>query len=181
MLEIKSYNRLSAKEYAKRWALERNPLFYSFSGIGGDCTNFVSQCIFAGSCTMNYTKIFGWYYNSVSDRAPAWTGVPYLHQFITTNKAAGPFGKMAAKDEMELGDVVQLGDENGHFYHSLIVTGFVSNDLLLSTHSYDAYNRRMITYTYSQARYIHIEGIRAEAGRDTSKCFERLINGKSFY
>ena len=37
----KPYNRERAVEYARRWALSRNPLFENFSGIGGDCTNFV--------------------------------------------------------------------------------------------------------------------------------------------
>ena len=68
MLVTKEYNRKNALEYARRWALDRNPLFFSFNGIGGDCTNFVSQCIFAGGCIMNYTPTYGWYYISSNDR-----------------------------------------------------------------------------------------------------------------
>ena len=56
------YDRQSAVMYALRWALSRNPEYYSYSGIGGDCTNFVSQCVYAGSGVMNYTPDFGWYY-----------------------------------------------------------------------------------------------------------------------
>ena len=33
------YNRESAVEYALQWADSRNPMYYDFSGIGGDCTN----------------------------------------------------------------------------------------------------------------------------------------------
>ena len=33
------YDRAHAVAYARRWALSRNPLFYDFTGIGGDCTN----------------------------------------------------------------------------------------------------------------------------------------------
>lgn len=43
------YNREKAVEYARRWAYDRNPQYYNFDPIGGDCTNFVSQCLFAGS------------------------------------------------------------------------------------------------------------------------------------
>ena len=50
MLITKPYQRERAVEYARRWALDRNPLFADFSGIGGNCTNFVSQCVLAGSC-----------------------------------------------------------------------------------------------------------------------------------
>ena len=73
------YNRMRAIEYAKRWALSRNPLFFDFTEIGGNCTNFVSQCIFAGAPVMNYTKTFGWYYIDQGNRAPAWSGVDELY------------------------------------------------------------------------------------------------------
>ena len=76
------YDRGAAVDYARRWALSRNPAFYDFSDIGGDCTNFVSQCIYAGAGVMNYTKDTGWYYISSSDRTPSWTGVEYLYDFL---------------------------------------------------------------------------------------------------
>ena len=47
MLITLEYDRARAVEYARRWALARNPLFLDFTGLGGNCTNFVSQCIFA--------------------------------------------------------------------------------------------------------------------------------------
>ncbi len=49
------YDRRRAVEYARRWALSRNPLFVNFAGQGGDCTSFVSQCILAGCGIMNGT------------------------------------------------------------------------------------------------------------------------------
>ena len=42
MLKEREYERRRALEYARRWAYGRNPLFYNFTGIGGDCTNSVS-------------------------------------------------------------------------------------------------------------------------------------------
>ena len=45
LLEI-PYDRKAAVEYADYWAYRRNPKYYAFDDIGGDCTNFVSQCIF---------------------------------------------------------------------------------------------------------------------------------------
>ena len=53
------YDRARAVEYARRWALSRNPLFTDYTGIGGDCTNFVSQAIYAGTCVQNYTRDLG--------------------------------------------------------------------------------------------------------------------------
>ena len=46
------YNREVAVAYARRWALGRNIAYYDFENIGGDCTNFASQCIYAGTPTI---------------------------------------------------------------------------------------------------------------------------------
>lgn len=40
------YDRRAAVLYAHRWAYGRNPAFYDYEGLGGDCTNFASQCAF---------------------------------------------------------------------------------------------------------------------------------------
>ena len=34
------YNRHKAKEYARKWAYLRNPSYYNYDKLGGDCTNF---------------------------------------------------------------------------------------------------------------------------------------------
>ena len=36
-----------AVRYAGKWAYGRNPAYFDFDGLGGDCTNFISQCIYA--------------------------------------------------------------------------------------------------------------------------------------
>ena len=52
---MKEYNRREALRYAKEWAYKRNPKYYNFDRVGGDCTSFVSQCIYAGAGIMNYS------------------------------------------------------------------------------------------------------------------------------
>ena len=47
----KNYDRIRAVLYARKWAFSRNPAYFSFNQIGGDCTNFVSQYLYAGSTT----------------------------------------------------------------------------------------------------------------------------------
>ena len=54
-MEELTYDRAKAVAYAERWALSRNPRYYDFEDIGGDCTNFASQCIYAGAGVMNWT------------------------------------------------------------------------------------------------------------------------------
>ncbi len=171
------YNRQRALEYAVRWAYRRNPLFYDFSEIGGNCTNFVSQCILAGTCAMNFTESFGWYYISPEDRAPSWTGVEFPYNFLTTNEGYGPYGFEAALTELQTGDVVQLQDSEGDYYHSLIVCERDGDELLLATQTYDYLFRPLSTYSFAGARGIHIGGYRS--GEETCNCFSGLYYGIS--
>ncbi len=184
MIVYKEYNRARAVEYAKRWALDRNPLFTNFAGRGGDCTSFVSQSIYAGSCTMNFTPDFGWYYINENDRAPAWSSVRYFYDFITgssgfpaQNGNIGPFGIEVDASGVLEGDVVQLADSTGEFYHTLIITGFSGADTLVSAHTNDALDKPLSSYNYASLRYIHIEGVRLNIADDT--CFTALIEGTS--
>ena len=45
MLALLPYDRAAAVRYAHIWAYGRNPRYYDYESIGGDCTNFASQCI----------------------------------------------------------------------------------------------------------------------------------------
>lgn len=162
-MNYKEYNRENVIRYAKKWAYSRNPKYYNFDSIGGDCTNFVSQCIFAGSNIMNYTKNTGWYYNGAKDRSPSWSGVEYLHNFLITNKGVGPRGKIVEIDKIEIGDIVQLKFEKSAFEHTLIVVNvediFNLNNIYTASHTYDSYNRRISTYKFEDIRFIHINNI----------------------
>ncbi len=153
------YNRNNAVEYAKRWALSRNPRYYNFQGIGGDCTNFASQCIHAGAGVMNYTKDYGWYYISLDNRASAWSGVEYLYRFLTTNESVGPISRETELNEIQLGDIIFLS--NGQrLYHTLVVTGFDTDDeILICAHTIDSYMRRLDSYRYYNAYPVHIEKV----------------------
>ncbi len=176
MLVIKPYLRENALLYASRFALSQNPVFGNFAGIGGNCTNFVSQCIYAGSCKMNYKPTFGWYYISMDQRAPSWTGVEFFYNFITTNTDVGPFGRDATPDEVEVGDVIQLGKEGEGFYHTLIIVGFEGGDPLVAAQTDNAFGRALSTYTYDFSRYIKILGVRLDTPTNDD-CFETVYNG----
>ena len=153
------YQREAVLEYAKQWAKGRNPRYLDFEHMGGDCTNFASQCIYAGSGVMNYTPTMGWYYSSGSNRSPSWTGVVYLYNFLTGNKSVGPYGAETNEKGVEPGDIVQLGNKNG-YYHSPVVVDVAGNNILVAAHSYDAYMRPLDSYIYEKVRFIHIQGVR---------------------
>lgn len=159
MKEIQ-YNRKKTREYAEKWAYRRNPKYYNFDMVGGDCTSFVSQCIFAGANVMNYSKSNGWYYNSGNNKSPSWSGVEFLYKFLTQNKTVGPYGKEVEKENVEIGDVIQLSN-NGHtFTHSLIVVK-KQDKIYIAAHTFDAFERDISSYEYKKIRFIKIEGVRA--------------------
>ncbi len=178
MLVVKPYLRERAVEYARKYAFSQNPIFGNFRGIGGNCTNFVSQSIYAAGCVMNYTPTFGWYYISLDDRSPSWTGVEYFYDFMTENEGVGPFGRDATLDELEIGDVIQLGQNDQGFYHTLLVVGFSGGDTLIAAQTNDAFERALSSYDYDYARYIKILGIRFEIP-DAPDCYSSVLDGIS--
>ena len=179
------YNRDRAVEYAQRWALSRNPLFYDFTGGGGNCTNFVSQCLLAGSLVMDPTETFGWYYVDVENRAPSWTGVREFYEFMCgvgdfppKLERQAPFCEEVMRERVEIGDIVQLANMRGNFYHSLLVSGFADGDILVCAQSNDALNRPLSTYNYAAARFLHVQGVNIEV-LDNAQYFTNLLNGES--
>lgn len=157
---MNGYNRTEAAQYARRWALGRNPAYYDFTALGGDCTNFVSQCLFAGAGVMNDRPVTGWYYRSASDRTASWTGVEYLYRFLVGNRDRGPYGRVCTLRELRVGDVIQLGDGTGRYYHCLLVLrpGY---DPLVAAHDDNALDRPLSDYFYADARFLHVEGVRS--------------------
>lgn len=87
-----SYNRIAARDYAYKYWSSYNPAYTSYKGNGGDCANFVSQCLHVGGIPTDAT----WKADSVSwIRASA---VPsymmnkgYATKTSYTNATAGSF------------------------------------------------------------------------------------------
>ncbi len=158
------YNRQNAIEYAKKWAYLRNPNYYNFDSIGGDCTNFVSQCLYAGSTVMNYTKDTGWYYINGNNKSPSWTGVEFLYKFLISNQGIGPYGKEIKQNEVELGDIAQLSFDGHKFGHTLIIVK-ISNrfslvGIKIASHTFDSYEKAISEYSFKKIRFIQVKGVR---------------------
>ncbi|MDT8715082.1 amidase domain-containing protein [Clostridium sp. 19966] len=159
-MRTKYYDRASAVSYAHKWAFSRNPQYYDFKYLGGDCTNFASQVLYAGSGIMNYSPTFGWYYNNLNNRAPAWTGVEFLHRFLVNNQGIGPTAVEVDVSQVEPGDIVQLSFDGLVFSHSLIIVSVGESpspsNILIATHTYDADNRLLNSFSYVYIRFLHI-------------------------
>ena len=161
-LNVKNYDRKKTVEYATKWAYKRNPRYYNFDSVGGDCTSFISQCIFAGTGIMNYKKHIGWYYNSALDRTASWSGVEFLYNFLIKNKGIGPRGVKTDINNIEIGGIIQLKLLKERFSHSLIVVSKRENsleDIYIATHTEDTYYRKLSTYNFQDIRFIHIKDV----------------------
>lgn len=156
---LKSYQREKAVEYARKWALSRNPDFGNFNGIGGDCTNFISQCLLAGGGIMNYDYIKGWYFNNMTDRSPSWTSVAYLQKYLLRENGKGPIAKIVDLDKIEIGDLIQLRQNKTHFNHTLIVSKIMGRNIYVCAHSNDALDRPVESYSYNALLSLKIRGI----------------------
>lgn len=149
------YDRKKAVEYARKWALRRNPQYLNYDNLGGDCTNFISQCLFAGIGQMNF-RGYGWYYIDGNNKSPSWTGVRFLYEFLIGNKYEGPRGRVITRSELEIGDLIQLSFTVGVFGHSLIVTSLEEGNVRICAHTIDSKDRLLDTYDYEEVRYIKI-------------------------
>lgn len=87
-----SYNRIAARDYAYKYWSSYNPAYTSYKGNGGDCANFVSQCLHAGGIPTDAT----WKADSVSwiraSAVPSYmVNKGYATKTSYTNATAGSF------------------------------------------------------------------------------------------
>ncbi|MGI6776918.1 MAG: amidase domain-containing protein [Acetivibrionales bacterium] len=165
--DIIKYDRDKAVQYAHKWAYARNPKYYNFDNIGGDCTNFASQVLYAGSGIMNYTPTYGWFYINSFNRTASWTGVDFLYRFLVNNNGPGPFAEETDVRDIKPGDIIQLSFQQGEGYdHSPVVvqTGNPASldNILIAAHTYDRDYYPITNYIWEGIRFLHIKGIRRD-------------------
>jgi hypothetical protein len=159
MLYVRSYDRDATVAYASRWALGRNPRYMDFSFLGGDCTAFASQCLYAGAQRMNYSPNEGWYYIDPNHRSPSWSDVRFFRRFLLENEGEGPYATEVEPEQTLPGDLIQLKN-GGRFYHTLVVLHKDDGEIYIAAHTFDALDRPLSSYYYEEASGLHVEGVR---------------------
>lgn len=122
-----TYNPLAAVRYARKYALNYNPEYNSYGGIGGDCTNYISQCIKAGGIrTTNVWKPY----------SHPWIRVNELYYYLLRN---GNGVDITKNKSYPIGSIIQFfSNKKGYYSHSGIITESLANgDYLYCCHSYD--------------------------------------------
>lgn len=147
---MQHYNRAEAVDYARKWATGRNPDYMDYEDLGGDCTNFISQCLHHGGIPFDHNgdaMSKHWYWYSEHDRTPSWTGVHALRTYLLGNNDLGTchpgvYATVCHWQDLEPGDLVQK-EIDGNLTHTMIVTKKVLDDqgkvidYLICQHSYD--------------------------------------------
>ena len=114
---------------------------------------------------MNYDMLMGWYYIDGNRKAPAWTGVPFLYQFLVRmDGSPGPYGREVSMLEIEPGDIIQLSfNDAGRFGHSLFVTECGDpprlDNIFVNTHTDDRLRYPLAGFSWKYIRFIKILGV----------------------
>jgi hypothetical protein len=133
-----AYSGAAAAAYADTYWQTYNPAWPSFANSGGDCTNFVSQALYAGGIGMRtsptYSGNAAWYMVKKRNRwsyAAPWVNAQDQSIFLLQDlpgvtKVASYYGLApgaTAADHAEQGDVVLYDWNNdGVFDHEAILT-----------------------------------------------------------
>lgn len=161
------YRREDAVAYADQWWNAGNPEFEEFDV---NCTNYISQCFFAGGAPINYTgkRESGWWYRGyVGGRelwSYSWAVSHSLENYLSHARTGLIATRVDSPDELELGDVIFYDwDGDGRFQHSTIVTGFdaggmplVNANTVSSRHRYWDYKDSYAWTTETRYRFFHI-------------------------
>ena len=160
-----TYDGGAASSYALKYALNYNTNYANFNGQGGDCTNFISQCLKAGGISQHVGTAYSgncWFYKTSTNRSSTWTGAEQFRKYVTgsSSKINMPTSSWGS---VTFGDIIQLMS-GGSAYHSLIVSGVAygssgRSDILVCCHTAD---RRHVSlnsnFSGSTKKYYHVKG-----------------------
>ena len=163
--KFKKYDREAASLYARKYAKNPNKdyPFYGKPDYKGDCTNFTSQCLYAGGIVTDNVGKYQWYkLNS------AWRGANKFYEYWNNNKGSGSTkGLKASKSifkDIRLADLIEKKPENA-VTHTVIVTGYKVDswgfndpwkykyDVLICRHSDDKKSGMLKDYPLSAKKW----------------------------
>jgi hypothetical protein len=161
------YRREDAVVYANKWWDSFNPEFHGFEV---DCTNYVSQCLFAGGAPINYTgkRESGWWYKGYVGSEEAWSYSwavsNSLERYLSTSRSGLHAVVMDRAEQLELGDIIIYDwDGNGAYEHCTVVTSFDADGMPLvnahtvsSRHRYWDYRDSYAWTERTKYRFFHI-------------------------
>lgn len=164
-----NYNRVEAANYATRYALEPNKKYTYLKPSGedgGDCTNFVSQCLYAGGAPMDHNIIRPWWYDIKQGKGSiCWTVAHSLYWYLKVNQRINRnvIKGLEVEDitKLEIGDVIFYENFDNAIFHAAIITSFVdvgdTRQPRISQHTFNQLNETYKkSYNYKKMHFIKI-------------------------
>ena len=131
-----AYNASAAVSYANTYWSNYNPNYSNYNSIGGDCANFVSQCLVAGGMQMTD----GWYWYSYDDRSASWSACASMYNYFK-NSGYEIIENPSDSQVIEGNPVLYYSSSKGRWSHAAICTGHDSSgNALVSAHNSDRHN-----------------------------------------
>lgn len=131
-----AYNASNAVSYANTYWSNYNPNYSNYNSIGGDCANFVSQCLVAGGMQMTD----GWYWYSYDDRSASWSACASMYNYFK-NSGYEIIENPSDSQVIEGNPVLYYSSSKGRWSHAAICTGHDSSgNALVSAHNSDRHN-----------------------------------------
>ncbi|MCB2294414.1 amidase domain-containing protein [Clostridium algoriphilum] len=162
------YDRESAKNYAVKFAIVPNNkyIFLNYiNGNGGDCTNFVSQCLKAGGAPLDYNNIRPWWYELRGSGSICWSVAHALYWYLkvnqSTNRNVVKGIEIEDRHKLDIGDLVFYENYSNVIFHSAIITSFIdvygNKEPRISQHSYNQLDETYEkSYAYKKAHFLKI-------------------------
>lgn len=132
--------RTKVSNYALQWSNNsqhnglRNPYYREF---GNDCTNFVSQAVYAGGWYMDNPYYYGQWYYSDSYVPPAWSVTDnFVNYAVASGRATRLSLASAALGDILIFDNTPYGDVD----HLGVITGIGKDGILYSAHTSERHN-----------------------------------------
>lgn len=142
---IAGYNAIAARNYAYRNYNTQNKAYNYYGSNGGDCTNFVSQCLYAGGMKetipsrvpngINGTSSY--WYSLKPNVSTAWIRVADFHSYWAPKVPDANYeGDTTVSRNGKVGDVVQIRYAGTlKRWHTMIITKKDSKQVYLSGHT----------------------------------------------
>lgn len=145
-----NYSYRDALSYAEKYYKSYNKNYPDWSSSGGDCANFVSQCLYAGGKAMRGTpgssssadNFSNWFSSGTSQNtknvSSTWRGADAFKWYWMDHSES--YKKFTAVDSTSwnygyTGDAVSLLNSNGRAMHTMLITGYNNPDFILSAHT----------------------------------------------
>jgi hypothetical protein len=142
------YNRAKAVRYAETWWNNYNPVFPRFEV---DCTNFISQCLYAGGAPMTGypNRAKGWWCKN-NNWSYSWAVANSFRWYLSGSRVGLQAVEVSSPEQLMAGDVICYDFQgDGRFDHSTIVVAKDKDGMpLVNAHTT---NSRMRYWSYEDS------------------------------